>query len=168
VSVLRRSGIGVLAAALLLLAGPAAHAEKVSVDGTGSLESLTVNNKDGVVVLKLVAPGGEPCSVKYIAVPLQDRDGTGYRFVAGCYPGSHWAISLERGQRLVECPDLSLQYATAARTWTARVPRDCLTGLAGTIRAGKTWVDDYSAQGGEAGPTPYVRRSCGPSIPSCG
>jgi hypothetical protein len=167
VSFVRRTALASLAAALVFLPTPPAHAEKVSVEGTGSFKTLTVNNKDDVVILKLAAPGGPPCSIKYLAVPLKDRDGTGYRFVAGCYPGAVWAVSLERGQELVECSDLSLTYAAAAETWTGRVPRDCLDDLAGTIRAGRSWVDDWSPTVGEAGPTPYVRRSCGPTIPSC-
>ena len=164
-SLVRRTALASLAVALVFLPTTPAHAEKVSVEGTGSFTKLTVNNKDDVVILKLAAPGGPPCSIRYLAVPLKDKDGTGYRFVAGCYPGAVWAVSLERGQQLVECRHLTLAYAAGA--WTGRVPRDCLDGLAGTIRAGRSWVDDGSPTANEAGPTPYVRRSCGPTIPSC-
>jgi hypothetical protein len=167
--VIRRARAVLVVGALLsisLTAIPAAQADNVSVTGTGSFRGLSINNGGGPLVIKVQAPGG-PCTVKYISVPLNDRDGTAYRLAAGCYPGSVWAASLEQGQALVPCPGLSMTWGASARTWTARIPRSCLRGLAGTLRAGRSYVDDFSPAPGAAGPTPYVRQSCGSTQPSC-
>jgi hypothetical protein len=148
------------------MTGPA-HSANVTVSGTNVLKSLTLKNNGDVVVLKLVGPGA-PCDpLRYIHAPINDRDGTEYTFQAGCYPGeAGWAFSLDNGGSLVDCPGLSLQRDPETKTYTARIPRDCMADLANTIRAGETWVQQ-GTRGGEAGPTGYVRRSCASDIPSC-
>jgi hypothetical protein len=146
--------------------GPA-HAASVTVSGTGLFKSLTLKNDGDTVVLK-VGGLGEPCTLRYLSVPLNDRDGTRYEFDAGCYPSTEpWQISLVRGQSLVDCPGLRLNHNAANTTYTARIPRSCLKGLANTIRAGAAYAQEGARDDNATRPTKYVQRSCAPTVPSC-
>jgi hypothetical protein len=153
---MRRSIMGTFMALIVVMMAVApAGAASTTVNGTGSYEKLVVKNGNTSLVFKIFAPGGE-CAVKYISVKFRDRDGTRYEFDAGCYPGAVWAYSLVRGQNIVDCPGLKLNFNSTGSVWTASIPRTCLKRLASAVKVTESYVDDYSPNPGEVPATKYV------------
>lgn len=136
-----------------------AHADSASVKGTGTYKKLVVKNGKNNLVFKLKAPGGK-CQIKYLRVDFRDHDGTRFGMDGGCYPGAVWAASLVKGkqQKLVKCSSFSLKYHKAAKSWTGKIPRSCLKGLAGAVKVTQSYVDDYSAMPGSVPKTGYIKR----------
>lgn len=143
--------------AALVWTGSSADAATTKVAGTNAYEKLVLSNGTNAIVFKVYGPGGD-CQIKYLDVSFRDKDGTRYAADAGCYPGGVWAASLTKGDELIDCSGYTMAYNVDKGFWKAVVPRSCLSDLADQVRVTESWLDDYSAFPGEAGPTKYVAR----------
>jgi hypothetical protein len=124
-------------ALLLGLAGPAG-AESATVQGTGDLDKMSVNNGPGAVVAKVYGPNIECGLSRWVEIVMRDGDGTKYTAMGGCYPGDPtaeggWHTSLSRGSKLVTCDGYTLTYNSTG-FWRFEVPRSCLNRLANRIK----------------------------------
>ena len=122
-------------AGLLLASTTSASAETVTVNGTGEITSVTVNNASGAVKAK-VKGIGKPCDVaQYLHLTVKSRRTGAYRIEGSCIQGS-WYTGLyydpsgtfdgsgDIGK--VNCSDWFLKYDSDMHLFRARVSRDCL------------------------------------------
>lgn len=126
--------VGVVA--LLLSSVGFAHADSESIDGSGDIEKLVVNNKDTKVIVKIFAPGGEVHSVE---ARLKGTDGQIYRAVILNGPDGDKALYKGQGND-VNCSNLSIGYNETGGFWRFAVPRSCLNDLTNRIKARGYWA----------------------------
>jgi hypothetical protein len=152
------------AAMLALMPAGAAWAESVTVQGTSdlpegeatTLEKMVVNNRDGSVLLKIFGSGGKS-EVRWVSAYVKDDDGTKYHAMGGWY-GEDWAVSLGRGDGLVECDGFVFSWNGDEGYWKVVVPRDCLRRLDDRIKAKAEIVTPTSATPGYTPWSPWVKR----------
>jgi hypothetical protein len=154
-----------LVAALLLLAlVPFATADSDSVQGTGVLKKMSVNNAQKTVTVKLKGFDA-PCDAHYFRVLIFWGKKKAYQADAGCYQGK-WIPSLYyladrnsgQGGDPVGCEKFKVAYDKDKRIYRVVVPRKCL-GLAPDKIKVRAEGDNYdSPMPGEAGPTKALAR----------
>ena len=130
-----------------------------SADGTGVYERLVLANNQNAVVLKMYGPRppADDCNWSVNAT-LRDVDGPRYTVTRACYGEDTIANSLARGDALVPCDGLRVNYQDTGEFYRFTVPRTCLTALANKIKVTKSVMDVGSPSVSEAGPTVYVLR----------
>jgi hypothetical protein len=148
----------------LVLAGSASAASQ-TVQGSGDIEKMTVNNAR--TTLKVTLYGfGPPCDAHYMSVDLDWGTKAGYRIDNGCYSGATWTKTLsylpdrskpETG-KIVACPKLRFGYSEADESHRASVPRSCMPKAGNRLKVRASGDNYGSVTGGEAGPTRSLRR----------
>ena len=84
---MRRTLTGTLIAVVVSVGfAGTAHADRVTVAGSGDIQKLMANNGTDGVVVKIFGPGGK-CDVRFVAATLRGTDGVTYKASGGCYPG---------------------------------------------------------------------------------
>ena len=154
-----------LVAALLLLAVvPFAIAESQTVQGTGDIKKMSVNNGEKAVVVKLKGMD-KPCEAHYFKVLIFWGKKKAYQADAGCY-GADWISSLyyypnrnntSNGDP-VECEKFKVAYDKDKGLYRVVVPRKCLDLAPDKIRVRAEGTNYSSAMPGEAGPTKALAR----------
>ena len=133
------------------------HADSVTIDGSGDIDKMSVNNKDTKVIVKIFAPGG---SVHSVEARVKDGDGTTYNAVI--INGPNGDTALYKGGPIdpvdVNCPNLDIGYNSDGGFWRFSVPRSCLAGLANKIKARGLWADDGAPGYSQTAWTPGIRR----------
>ena len=146
-----------LGLAALLVSSATAHADSVSIGGSGDISKLSLDNRDAKVVVKVFAPSGPIGSVEAV---MKDDDGT--RYTATIINGTDGDTALYKGGPVdptdVSCPNLSIGYNDTGDFWRFAVPRGCLDGLAGKIKGKAIYHEEGAASGSETAWTPWVRR----------
>jgi len=143
--------------ALLLSSAGSAQADSVTIDGSGSIDKMSVNNKDTKIIVKIFAPGG---SVNSVEARVKDEDGTTYNAVIINGPSGDTALYEGGPVNPVDapCENLAIGYNTDGGFWRFAVPRSCLAGLAGKIKARGLWADAGAPGYSQTAWTPWVRR----------
>ncbi len=154
-----------LVAGLVLLAlVPYALAESQSVQGTGAIKKMSVNNGEKAVVVKLKGMD-KPCDAHYFKVVLFWGKKKAYQADAGCYQGK-WIPSLYyysnrdsgQGGDPVGCEKFKIAYDKDKGLYRIFVPRKCLDLAPDKIKV-RAEGDNYaSPMPGEAGPTRALAR----------
>jgi hypothetical protein len=155
-----------LVAALLPLAlVPFAMAESDTVQGTGVLKKMSVNNGERKVTVKLKG-FDPPCEAHYFKVLIMWGKKKAYQADAGCYPGGQWIESLyyypnrnntSNGDP-VGCEKFKVVYDKDLGGYRVVVPRKCI-GLAADKIKVRAEGDNYASPvPGEAGPTKALAR----------
>jgi len=132
-----------------------AHADRVTVTGSGDIQKLVAKNGTDSVVVQIFGPGGE-CDIRYVAATLRGTDGVKYKVSGGCYPGGQWILGLSKGTKEVRCSSDRLAYNATGGFWRFTVPRTCLGKLTNKIKVSGELT--FGPMPGEAGPTSWVRR----------
>ena len=149
---------------VLSLAG-AASAASQTVQGSGDIEKMVVNNAKKAFTVNLF--GFEPpCEAQYMKVIVQWGKKAAYQIENGCYPGATWAKTLTylpdrsnpESAKIIECPKLRFTYAAASKSHRARVPRSCMPKAADRVKVRSSGNNYGSMTGGEAGPTRSLKR----------
>jgi hypothetical protein len=154
-----------LVAALLPLAlVPFAMAESDTVQGTGVIKKMSVDNAQKAVTVKLKGLAG-PCDAHYFRVLIFWGKKKTYQADAGCYQGK-WIPSLyyypnrnntSNGDP-VGCEKFKVAYNKDKGLWRVFVPRKCLDLAPDKIKV-RAEGDNYaSPMPGEAGPTKALAR----------
>jgi len=151
-------------ASVLCLAGSASAASQ-TVQGSGDIDKMVVNNAQTALKVNLFgfAP---PCEAHYMKVVLDWGTKAGYQIENGCYPGATWAKTLTylpnrskpESAKIVSCPKLRFSYSEATKSHRAHVPRSCIPKAGNRLRVRSSGDNYGSMTGGEAGPTRSLRR----------
>ena len=120
--------VAVLTSAAAVLPVTSAGAASQTVEGTGDIEKLVVNNAKTKLKASLFGLGA-PCDAKYMKLVVDWGTKAGYEIDNGCYPGGTWAASLvyladravPEGGKIVECPKLRFTWDAAAKAHRAKV-----------------------------------------------
>jgi len=153
-----------VAAAMLLALVPFALADSQTVQGTGVIKKLSVNNGDNKVVAKLKGMDA-PCEAHYFKVVIFWGKKKAYQADAGCY-GVKWIPSLYyqanrnngQGGEEVKCEKFKVAYDKDKGTYKVVVPRKCMDAAPDKIKV-RAEGDNYgSPMPGEAGPTKALAR----------
>jgi hypothetical protein len=113
-----RSIRSALAAAflVLMLVVPAASADSVTVNGSGDIDKMSVNNGKKALTVKLYG-FDPPCEAHYFKIVVFWGGKPAYQASGGCYPGAQWITSLEyfsnrnaQDSKPVRCPKFRLAY----------------------------------------------------------
>ena len=149
---------------IALVVVPYAIAESQSVQGTGVLKKMSVNNGDRKVTVKLKGFDA-PCEAHYFRVLLFWGKKKAYQADGGCYQGK-WITSLYyysnrdsgTGGDPVGCERFKLAYDKDKSQYRVFVPRKCLDLAPDKIKV-RAEGDNYSSpMPGEAGPTKALAR----------
>jgi hypothetical protein len=157
--------VTVLTSAAAVLPAASAGAASQTVQGTGDIDKLVVNNAKSALKASLFGLGA-PCDAKYMKLTLDWGTKAGYAIDNGCYPGGTWADSLvyladrsdPEGGKLVDCPKLRFTWDEDAEAHRAKVPRGCIPKAGNKLRVRAEGLNFTSVTGGEAGPTKRLRR----------
>ena len=161
-----RSIRSALAAAflVLMLVVPAASADSVTVNGSGDIDKMSVNNGKKALTVKLYG-FDPPCEAHYFKVVVFWGGKPAYQASGGCYPGAQWITSLEyfsnrnaQDSKPVRCPKFGLAYKAAGKHYKLTIPRTCMKKAPDRVKV-RSEGDNYrSTTGGEAGPTKALGR----------
>lgn len=139
-----------------------AWADSATVQGTSDtgeptdIDKMVVNNREDSVLLKVHGTGGKD-AVRWVTANLKDGDGTKYEAMGGWY-GADWAVSLSRGNTLVDCDAMVFKYVADPGYWKIVVPRSCLKRLSDRIKARSEIVSYENASPGYTPWSPWVKR----------
>jgi hypothetical protein len=155
----------VCALAFLLVLAPFAVAKSTTVEGTGDIERMSVNNGDRAVTVKLRGFAA-PCEAHYFKIVVFWGKKRAYQADAGCYPGGTWATSLyylpnrDKGESGVPvgCKRFKIAYKEDRGIYRAFMPRKCLGKAPDRIRVRASGDNYGSTTGGSAGPTKALAR----------
>jgi hypothetical protein len=142
-----------------------ASAASQTVQGTGDIEKLVVNNAQKALKVNLYG-FDPPCEAKYMKILITWGKKAAYAVDNGCYPGSTWAKSLvymsnkakPEGGKLVDCKKLRFRYVKSDGSHRAVVPRSCMPKARDKVKVSAYGNNFSSTTGGEAGPTKSLRR----------
>jgi hypothetical protein len=157
-----RSALVALLIALVVV--PYAIAESQSVQGTGAIKRMSVDNAQKAVTVKLKGLE-KPCAAHYFRVLLFWGKKKAYQADGGCYQGK-WITSLYyysnrdsgTGGDPVGCERFKLAYDKDKSQYRVFVPRKCLDLAPDKIKV-RAEGDNYSSpMPGEAGPTKALAR----------
>ena len=157
--------VAVLTSAVAVLPAASAGAASQTVQGTGDIDKLVVNNARSALKASLFGLGA-PCDAKYMKLTVDWGTKAGYEIDNGCYPGATWSDSLvyladrsaPEGGKIVDCPKLRFTWDEDAGAHRAKVPRSCIPKAGNKLRVRAEGVNFTSVTGGEAGPTKRLRR----------
>ena len=157
--------VAVLTSAVAVLPAASAGAASQTVQGTGDIDKLVVNNAKSALKASLFGLGA-PCDAKYMKLTVDWGTKAGYEIDNGCYPGATWSDSLvyladrsnPEGGKIVDCPKLRFTWDEDAGAHRAKVPRSCIPKAGNKLRVRAEGVNYTSVTGGEAGPTKRLRR----------
>ena len=157
--------VAVLTSAVAVLPAASAGAASQTVQGTGDIDKLVVNNARSALKASLFGLGA-PCDAKYMKLTVDWGTKAGYEIDNGCYPGATWSDSLvyladrsaPEGGKIVDCPKLRFTWDEDAEAHRAKVPRSCIPKAGNKLRVRAEGVNFTSVTGGEAGPTKRLRR----------
>lgn len=149
---------------MLLALVPYAIAESQSVQGTGDIKKMSVNNGEKAVVVKLKGMD-KPCEAHYFKVVIFWGKKKAYQADAGCY-GVKWIPSLYyqanrnsgQGDDEVKCEKFKVAYDKDTGLYRIFVPRKCLDLAPDKIKVRAEGTNYSSAMPGEAGPTRALAR----------
>jgi hypothetical protein len=154
-----------VAAAMLLALVPFAIADSQTVQGTGAIKKMSVNNGDNKVVVKLKGMD-PPCEAHYFRAIIFWGKKKAYQADAGCYQGE-WIPSLYyqpnrnsggQGDEAVKCGKFKVAYDKDKGTYKIVVPRKCMDEAPDKIKV-RAEGDNYASPvPGEAGPTKALAR----------
>ena len=85
--------VAVLTSAAAVLPAASAGAASQTVQGTGDIDKLVVNNAKSALKASLFGLGA-PCDAKYMKLTVDWGTKAGYEIDNGCYPGATWSDSL--------------------------------------------------------------------------
>ena len=150
---------------MLLATVPFALAESQTVQGTGVIKKMSVNNGEKKVVVKLKGMA-KPCKAHYFRALIFWGKKKAYQADAGCYQGQ-WIPSLyyyanrNDGSSLgdaVKCGKFDVAYDKDYGGYQITVPRKCLDLAPDKIKV-RAEGDNYASPvPGEAGPTKALAR----------
>jgi hypothetical protein len=158
--------LAVLTSAVVLLPVASAGAASQTVQGTGDIDKLVVNNAQTKLKASLFGIGAPCDEAKSIKLTIDWGTKAGYAIESGCYPGATWASSLVymadrdagQGGKILECAKFRFTWDADARAHRAKVPRSCIPKAGNKLRVRAEGVNYTSVTGGEAGPTKRLRR----------
>lgn len=139
-------------------------AESDTVQGTGVIKKMSVNNAERKVTVTLKGLAG-PCEAHYFRVLIFWGTKKAYQADAGCYQGD-WIPSLYyepnrdngQGGDPVGCEKFKVVYDKDKKLWRVVVPRKCLSLAPDKIKV-RAEGDNYASPvPGEAGPTKALAR----------
>jgi len=156
--------VALTATSALVLAGSASAASQ-TVQGSGDIDKMTVNNAETALKVNLFG-FGPPCDAHYMRVIVDWGTKAGYQIDNGCYPGATWAKTLSylpdrakpESGKIVACPKLRFSYSEATGSHRAVVPRSCMPKAGNRLKVRASGDNYGSVTGGEAGPTRSLRR----------
>lgn len=149
----------------LSFAGSASAASQ-TVQGSGDIDKMVVNNARTALKVNLFG-FGPPCGwAHYMKVVLDWGTKAGYQIDNGCYPGATWVKGLAylpdrskpESAKIVTCPKLRFGYSAATKSHRAYVPRTCIPKAGNRVRVRSSGDNYGSMTGGKAGPTRRLRR----------
>jgi hypothetical protein len=148
---------------LLGLTGPAS-AESVTVQGTGNITKMYVNNGDSKITVKVYGLK-KPCEAQSLWVTVKSRETAQYRAEAGCYQGTwHKGLYLyangdtTTGGTKKNCDGFVFKYVTDGKFYKVIMPRSCVGKLPNKVKVSSEGIDYGSATPGFAGPTKLLAR----------
>lgn len=151
---------------VLSLALPA-HAESVTVRGSGDIVKMVAKNADRAVVVKVFGIG-KPCeAAQHISIQIQWGRSAAYEARANCAGYVDWDKSLRyladrdggsSARQDVACAGFRLTYNADKKFHRAFVPRSCLRKANHRVRVEANGNNFGSTTGGTAGPTRLLNR----------
>ncbi len=157
-----------MAATILVMGGGAiANAESQTVQGSGDVKKIVVDNGQDAVTTKVFGLG-KPCGgAKQLSVYVLTRSGAITYFAqAACYAGTDWAASLLytptgdiQDQKSVRCRNFEVTRNRDTGAYRVFMPRACLAEAPNRIRVSVEGLNyGGSTMGGNAGPTKLLGR----------
>ena len=152
------------ATSALVLAGSASAASQ-TVQGSGDIDKMTVNNAGSALKVNLFG-FGPPCEAHYMKVVVDWGTKAGYQLENGCYPGATWAKTLAylpdrskpESAKIVSCPTFRFSFSATAGSHRAVVPRSCIPKAGNRLKVRASGDNYGSVTGGEVGPTRSLKR----------
>jgi len=134
-----------------------AFAESVTVQGTGAITKMSVNNAQDSLIVKVYGLNAPCRDAQNLNVTV--KWGTTADYVADAICGfrsGNWEYGLfYSGEGKVNCPDFRMTYNSTGKFHRVFFPRSCIDRAANRV---KVRAEGGDSKFGEAGPTPLLRR----------
>jgi hypothetical protein len=141
-----------------------AFAEQQTVNGTGDITKMAVNNGQTALTTKVFGLG-KPCGgAQYVHVHVLWGTQPEYEVDGDCIQGAWYKGLFYRSDRdgsdskEVNCPDFKLTYNSTGHFYKVFIPRSCMGKANNRVKVRADAVEYGSTTGGEAGPTKLLGR----------
>lgn len=147
----------ILSSSLVLTLISPAFAETVTVDGTGAISKMFVNNGQEALTVKVFGLNAPCDDAQNLNVTVKWGTSASYTADAICgFRSGEWEYGLfHSGSGEVDCPDFRMSYNSKGKFHRVFIPRSCIDRAENKV---KVRAEGGDSEFGKAGPTPLLRR----------